>query len=125
MLLSKEKITVQPRVRTVGSLGKITNEASGDSFTIWGSVVPMSDAQLERNPELARKSARWLVFTEGKAKPFEIRPAPPTGAPPLLTTSQGELIPVRELDYSSASASPTLPGCTYACAEISADEPSR
>ena len=74
--------------------------------------------------EASRKSAQWLVMTEGPAKPFDVLPPLPA-ASPVLTTSKGTLIPVTEIDYSHAGAGAVLPNCSYACKRVALDEPSR
>jgi len=121
VLLNKELISVQPKKRTIDS-GKNVPVNDGDPLDIWASVQPIGAAVLQRLPEGARTSAKWIVYTEGPTKPFEILPAPP-GIAPRLTTSRGVLVPVAEIDYSHSGPGAVLPNCGYACAELAVDEP--
>lgn len=122
-LLNKELVTVQPKARSTiaGEVGLVND---GDSYTIWATVVPATAAVVQMLEEGARKSAQWIVMTEGPAKPFDMLPPLPA-ASPVLTTSKGTLIPVAELDYSHTGAGALLPNCAYACRRVALDEPSR
>lgn len=122
-LLNKELITVQPKRRNT-STGQTGHINDGASFDIWATVVPATTAMLQHLEEGVRKSTKWIVHTEGPVKPFEVLPAAPA-ATPVLTTSQGTLIPVGLLDFSNAQPGALLPNCSYACSEVAADEPSR
>ena len=120
-LLNKERISVQLKTRTRVA-GKNVYANNGSPFTAWASVQPIGARMIQLIPEGARASAKWIVYTEGKSKPFEIFPVPP-GVAPRLTTSRGVLVPLAEIDYSHAGPGSVLPNCAYACATEATDEP--
>lgn len=120
ILLGRESITVQPRKQTLTtSTGKYAIATNGASSTVWGSVQPIGQRQLERLPEGARASARWIVYVESPTNAINIGGSPLT-VPDALTTSMGTLIPIAEIDYTPHTSG--LGHVAYACAEVGGDE---
>lgn len=120
-LLNKELISAQPTKQTI-TAGKAVLSNNGSAFTFWGSVQPVGSKVVQMLEEGARKSAKWIIYTEGSVKPFEVLPAKP-GVSPRLTTSKGTLIPTAELDMSDDSPGAILPNTAYICSAAAADEP--
>lgn len=112
--LGREKITVQPRKQTLTD-GIFVMSNDGAASYVWGSVQPIGQAMLDRLPEGARRSARWVIFAEPSTAAIDMGPPPD-----ILITSKGTLIPVGEADYTSHTSG--LPHVAYACAEVGADE---
>jgi len=118
--LGSEKITVQPKSQSLNAAtGQFVLSNSGASFTVWGSVQPVSSKMLERLPEAARAAARWVVYCERTTNVIDMGGRP--GEPPdELTTSKGTLIPIGSIDHSAHTTG--IPHVAYICAEVGADE---
>ena len=114
-VLGRELITATPQSQAwVAGKAVLT---PGTPFTFWGSVQPIATADIDRLPEGARRSARWIIYTEPPVPRFD--PTPPAHR---LQTSQGELVHVGDINYTPHTTG--LPHVAYACAEVGFDEPS-
>jgi len=113
-LLGREQITATGYSQSIVN-GEIVL-SGGSTATVWGSVQPVGQAQIELLPEAARRSARWVVYTEGDVgrvshlKPGQIR----------FATSKGTLMPIAEIDHVAHVSG--LPHVAYICAEVGSDE---
>ena len=86
-------------------------------------MQPAPAALVEQLEEGARKSAKWVVYTEGPTVPFELLPAHPA-VTPRLSTTKGILVPLAVIDHTLDFPTAVLSNAAYICAEEAADEPS-
>ena len=118
--LGRELITVQPKTQTLNTTtGQYALSNNGASSTVYGSVQPIGQRVLERLPEGARASARWVIYVESATAAISLGGGPGVH-PDVLTTSKGELIPVAEIDFVAHTTG--IPHVAYACAEVGGDE---
>jgi len=108
-VLGREQITATPQSQAfVAGVAVLT---PGTPTTFWGSVQPIGQHMIERLPEGARRSARWIIFAENPTPALSM--TPPADR---LTTSKGVLIPIADIDFSTHTTG--LPHVAYACAEV-------
>lgn len=112
-LLDFETASFQARTSAVVS-GNCVFSNDGSPVPLKVSVQPAPRAMIEIAGFGGRKSAMYAVYFEA-IHPFDIMPSGAGAAPPLISTSKGDLIPVAEANHSNTDPSAILPHTVYLC----------
>ena len=112
-VLGRELVVATPQTAGVSATGERTLTPTTPVVSFWASVQPVGQAQIELLPEGARKSARWILYTEGV-------PALVENTTYRIACSKGALLIVGFVDFSTHTTG--LPHIAPVCAEASADE---
>jgi len=115
MLLGASTVTVTPQTGAWAD-GEWTSSA-GASYTVTATIVPIGQEDLQRLPEAARASARWMMYVEGSPS---LSMGGGSSAADRVTWQGRELVVVGIIDYSMHATG--LPHKAYILAEVGDDE---